>query len=190
MYVLPSVHAVTPRLDEPPTISRDGSVAHFSGILATPLGRSESFEVNKVSYEIKQENGSWEKLQERTTRTESIMIPQQQQGDCRSRSRSVHVSEAQPLMAYEAVSSSHRDSLTCSVGGEDLHPSSLPPCVPKIVALPVNRPSTIEARMVVEYKGGMKSESNSLSIEVPSLGMLLTHLQVFASMHYIAVWNL
>ena len=177
------VHTVKPRLEQQPSISPDGSVAHFSGTLAPPLVKSESFEVESVAIITKSGKDSWENLEERTVHTESIMIPQQQPSDRRSRSRSTHVSETQPLTG---AASSERASLTFSIGEEALNPPSLPLRIPKIVSLPVQRTDTSEARMVVKYKGGMKTESASLFFPVPSLGMLLTlsiHFFELANVH-------
>ena len=162
-----------PQLEQQPTISPDGSVAHFSGTLPPPRVKSGLFEVDSICIKMKHENGTWENLEERlTVRTESIIIPQQQPSHHRSRSRSTYVDETQPIAD---AASSEKASLAFSIGEEALNPPSLPLCVPKIVSLPVQRPIASEVRMVVKYKGGIETESDSLSFQIPPLGMLLTH---------------
>ena len=164
---------VKPILQQEPVISSEGFLAHFQGILAQPLVRSDSFNVERTFIKMKTENGNWTPLEDEI-RTRAKTIPSSR------KRRSWTIGEALPSVPLTDTPCTHPGSLQNSFRDgpqlrsssslEELEAGSEPRVV--TVALPIRRPVNKKSEFcfVVRYSGGVEIESDVLSYQLPPIG--------------------
>ena len=155
-------------------------MAHFKGTLAPPLVRSELFSIKSVFIKMKAEDGSWTELEDRIpTRTKPIFCSQSRNRRSWTNSeqaRSIPSAIAGiPRNGYGSLLASFVDdsvqySPSTSIDDASLESRTV------TVALPSKRSANMksEFRFAVRYSGGVEIESDSLSYQLPPIGMYVS----------------